>query len=257
MRRASRTLCITLVAAFLATSAGATPWALQDAQELQQQLKRAQEYIDQGEPEYALDLLEDVLGADDTMWTAHYLKGMAHGQQGDEKNALESFLAADERQPGMPDVYFMAGIASFGIGDYETCWEQTILAHQAGRDMRMEIEQLREVADPPDNLEERINAPRVLVGPMDTSVTEQNAAMESALMQVQGDLVIVQQVTARALRDSPNFGLVLARQIADYVVVVNVADLGGAASSSFENRAGDVKACALESAGTSSRVCSN
>ncbi len=208
-----------------------------DGRELQQQLKRAQEYIDQGEPAYALDLLEDVLKADDTLWTAHFLKGLAHGQMGDEKDALEAFLAADERQPGVPDVYFMAGIASFGVGDYETCWEQTILAHQAGRDMSKEIVQLREVADPPDDLAERINAPRVFVGPMDTTVTDRNASMESTLMQVRGELAVVQQQVAKALRDSPAFGLVRTRQIADYIVVVNVADYGGGAGVSFENRA--------------------
>ena len=208
--------------------------------ELQQQLKRAQEYIDQGEPEFALDVLEGVLKGDAAPWTAHFLKGMAHGQMGDEQDALEAFLAADAQQPGVPDVYFMAGIAAFGVGDYETCWEQTILAHQAGRDMRKEIVQLMEVAEPPDDLEVRINAPRIFVGPMNTSVTEQNSSMESALLQVRGELVIVQQQVAQALRESPTFGLVRARQIADYVIVVNVADYGGAAGASFENRPGDV-----------------
>jgi hypothetical protein len=211
-----------------------------DGRDVLQQLKRGQEHIDQGEPEFALDMLEDVLGSNAAPWTAHYLKGMVHGQMGDEKDALESFLAADALQPGVPDVYFMAGIAAFGIGDYETCWEQTLLAHQAGRDMPKEIAQLREVADPPDDLEERINAPRVFVGPMDTTVTENNPSMESALLPVRGQLTIVQQQVAQALRDSPNFGLVRARQIADYIVVVNVADYGGPAGTLLENRAGDV-----------------
>ncbi len=233
-------LGISVAAGFAMAGTASASGGRQDAQEQQQQLQRAQEYIDEGEPEYALDVLEKLIDADASLWTAHFLKGMAHGQMGDEKDALESFMAADERQPGVPDVYFMAGIASFGIGDYETCWEQTILAHQAGRDMSKEIEQLREVADPPDDLEERISAPRILVGPMDTSVTEQNASMESALMQVRAELAVIQQQVARALRDSPNFGLVRVRQIADYVVVVNVGDLGGAAGASLENRAGDI-----------------
>ncbi len=233
-------LGISVAASSAMSFTASTSGAPQDAQEQRQKLQRAQQYIDEGEPEYALDVLEEVIDADAALWTAHFLKGMAHGQMGDEKDALESFMAADERQPGVPDVYFMAGIASFGIGDYETCWEQTILAHQAGRDMSKEIAQLREVADPPDDLQERINAPRVLVGPMDTRVTQQNASMESALMQVRGELAVVQEQVARALRDSPNFGLVRARQIADYIVVVNVADYGGAAGASLENRAGDV-----------------
>ncbi len=231
-------LCSLLLALVVVMPAGAYQDA--DERELQQELKRAQEYINQGEPEYALDVLTDVLKADNTLWTAYYLKGIAHGQMGDEEDALDAFLAADARQPGVPDIYFMAGIASFGIGDYETCWEQTILAHQAGRDMSKEILQLREVAEPPNDLEERINAPRVFVGAMDTSVTEQNASIESAPMRVQNDLAVVQEQVAQALRASPAFGLVRARQIADYIVVVRVADYGGAAGASFENRPGDV-----------------
>ncbi len=207
---------------------------------LQQQIQRAQEYIDQGEPEYALDMLEDVLETDGTQWVAHYLKGMAYGQQGDEREALESFLAADEQHPGVPDVYFMAGIASFGIGDYETCWEQTILAHQAGRDMRKEIEQLREVSEPPDNLEERINAPRIFVGQLDTTVTEQNASMESALTRVQGELAVVPHQIAQALRDSTSLGLVRSRHVADYILVASIADYGGAARASLYQPADEV-----------------
>ena len=244
MKRIARhivALGVAMVVASTATATATGPFKLQDAQQQQQLLKRAQEHIDKGEPEKALDVIEDLLEANDRLWVAHYLKGMAHGQMGDEKDALESFLAADEHQPGVADVYFMAGIAAFGVGDYDTCWEQTILAHQAGRDMSKEILQLSEVADPPDDLEERINAPRVLVGAMDTSVTEQNSAMESALLQIQGELAVVQQQVQRALRDSPNIGLVRTLELADYVVVVNVADYGGAATASLENRPGDVQ----------------
>ena len=244
MRQVSRlivVLGVTILAASVATATAAGPLTSQDAREQQQQLERAQENIDQGEPEKALEVIEDLLEVNDNLWVAHYLKGMAHGQMGDEKDALASFLDADERQPGVPDVYFMAGIAAFGVGDYETCWEQTILAHQSGRDMSKEILQLSEVADPPDDLEERINAPRVLLAPMNTSVTEHNSAMESALMQVQGELTVVQRQVQRALRDSPNIGLVRTLELADYVLVVKVADYGGAANASLENRPGDVQ----------------
>ncbi len=235
------TLGITILAASAAGAAVAGPLAQQDVQQLQQELKRAQELINAGEPKDALDVLEDLLEVNDRLWVAYYWKGMAHGQMGDEDDALVAFLAADERQPGVPEVYLMAGIAAFGVGDYETCWEMTILAHQAGQDMSKEIVQLKEVIDPPDDLEERLNAPRVMVGPMDTSVTEHNSAMEAVLMQIQGELIVVQQQVEKALRDSPNFGLVRLRELADYVVVVNVEDYGGAASISLDGRPGDVQ----------------
>jgi tetratricopeptide (TPR) repeat protein len=206
MRQVSRlivVLGVTILAAPLATATAAGPPTSQDAREQQQQLERAQENIDQGEPEKALEMIEDLLEANGNLWVAHYLKGMAHGQIGDENDALASFLAADERQPRVPDVYCMAGIAAFGVGDYETCWEQTILAHQAGRDMSKEILQLSEVADPPDDLAERINTPRVLLGPMNTSVPEHNSAMKSVLIQVQGELTVVQRQVQRAYVTRP------------------------------------------------------
>ncbi len=236
-------LGVMILAASTLSSApvSAAPLAQQDVQELQEQLKSAQEHIDQGEPNEALDVIEDILDANDRLWVAHYLKGMAHGQKGDEDDALEAFLAADERQPGVREVYLMAGIAAFGVGDYDTCWEMTILAHQAGQDMTKEIAQLKEVIDPPDDLEERLNAPRVMVGPMNTGVTEQNSAMESVLMQIQGELAVVHQQLERALRDSPNFGLVRLQELADYVVVMSVEDYGGAASGTLGGRPGDVQ----------------
>ena len=238
------TLVVTVLAVSavtVAAAAGTGPLAQQDIQELQQQLKRAQEHINAGEPKDALEIIKDVLKANDRLWVAYYWKGMAHGQMGDEDDALEAFLAADERQPGVKDVYLMAGIAAFGVGDYETCWEMTILAHQAGQDMTKEIEQLKEVVNPPDDLEERLEAPRVMVGPMDLSVIEQNSAMESMIMQIHGELTVVQQEFEQALRDSPNFGLVRLSELADYIVVVNIEDYGGAATASLDGRPGDVQ----------------
>lgn len=235
------TFGIAILPVSAAAAAAAGPLPQQDVQELQEQLKRVREYIDQGEPKEALDVLEDMIEDNDRLWVTYYWKGMAHGQMGDEADALEAFLAADERQPGVPEVYLMAGIAAFGVGDYDTCWEMTILAHQAGQDMSKEIVQLKEVIEPPEDLEERLNAPRVIVGPMDTSVTEHNSAMEAALMQIQGELIVVQQQIEKALRDSPNFGLVRLMELADYVVVVNVEDYGGAASASLDGRPGDVQ----------------
>ncbi|HJO03863.1 MAG TPA: tetratricopeptide repeat protein [Acidobacteriota bacterium] len=244
--RSIASVVITIIAAFAAAPGIAGTLTQQKFQEQQQRLQRARDHIDQGEPREALDVLEDVIDEDDRLWVAYYLKGMAHGQMGDEDDALEAFLAADERQPGVAEVYLMAGIAAFGVGEYETCWEMTILAHQAGQDMSKEIEQLSEVIDPPDNLEERLNAPRVIVGPMDTRITENNSAMESVLMQIQGELAVVQQQFEKALRDSPNFGLVRLQELAYYVVVMSIEDYGGAVGGSLSSgRPGDVQGGAV------------
>ncbi len=233
---------LVLVTLALAVSPNPAGVGAQEADALlqDQTIRRAQWHIDHNEAEAALQLLDATLEEEGNQWTAQFLKGMALGQLGDETGALEAFLAADDLNPGIADVYFWAGIASFGIGDYETCWEQTILAHQAGRNMTLEIEQLREVADPPRDLKERLAAPRAFVAEMDTSVGEHDAGLETALLLGRVELMTVQQQLAQALRNSSQFGLVRAREIADYVVVLNVSDYGSAAYADSGKSPGNV-----------------
>ena len=228
-----------LSASLLPGSAVARPQEA-DVEFQQQSIRRAQWHIENDEPEFALRLLEGALEEDDGLWVAEFLRGMALGQLEDEKGALQAFLAADNLNPGIADVYFWAGIAAFGLGDYETCWEQTILAHQAGRNMSLEIEQLKEVADPPDNLKARLTAPRAYVAAMDTSVREHDASLDTALMLGQGELMVVQQQLGQALRDSPGFGLVRARELADYVIALSVSDYGDAAFADSASKPGDL-----------------
>ncbi len=230
---------VTLAATVSPSAAGA---AAQEVEaELQDQtIRRAQWHIDHDEAEFALRLLDSALQEDGGLWTAQFLKGMALGQLGDEKGALEAFLAADDLNPGVADIYFWAGIASFGLGDYDICWEQTILAHQAGRNMSLEIEQLKEVADPPRDLKERLKAPRAFVAEMDTSVREHDTGLDNALMLGQGELATVQQQLGQALRNSPGFGLVRARELAEYVVALSVSDYGNAAYADSASNPGDL-----------------
>lgn len=190
-----------------------TSQASQEEVRTQEALQKAQLYIDAGEPREALKEIAKALDRDEGLWTAHFLKGMALGQLGDESEALESFLHAADLSPEMPEVHCWAGIAAFGIEDYNTCWEQTILAHLAGRDMSAEFEQLKDVSDPPDDWEARIRVPRVIVGQMDTSVTKSNSTLATTLQYVQGELRVAQRMLAQALVVSPAFGLVRSRAL--------------------------------------------
>ncbi len=229
-----------LALAALAATLPPTPvaaMAQEAARELQEQtIRRAQWHIQHDEADFALRLLEDLLNEDDEVWTAQFLRGMALGQLGKERGALEAFLLADDLNPGVADVYVWAGIASFGIGDYDTCWEQTIRAHQAGRNMSLEIEQLKEVADPPSDLARRLRAPRAFLAEMDTSVRQHNTGLDAALLLGQGELFTVQQQLGQAVRDSRAFGLVRARGLADYVIGLTVSDYGNAAYSGSETK---------------------
>lgn len=232
-------LVLVALASTLSPSSAAAGPQTTDAELQQQCIRRAQWHIDNDEPEFALRLLDGALEEDDSLWTAQFLRGMALGQLEDEKGALQAFLAADDLNPGVADIYFWAGIAAFGLGDYTTCWEQTIRAHQAGRNMSLEIEQLKEVADPPDDLKKRLRAPRAFVAEMDMSAREHDAGLDTALMLGQGELLAVQRQLRQALRDSPGFGLVRVREFADYVIALNVNDYGDAAFAGSDGKAGD------------------
>ncbi len=239
-RETAATLALITLAAAL-QSFPVSAFAQQTAAELEEQIvRRAQWHIEHDEPEFALRLLEGLLDENDDVWTAQFLRGMALGQLGEEKTALEAFLAADDLNPGVADVYVWAGIASFGIGDYETCWEQTILAHQAGRNMSLEIDQLKEVAEAPRDLAQRLNAPRAFLADMDTSVRDHDTSLDTALMLGQGELLIVQQQLGRAVRDSRAFGLVRVRELAHYVIVLSISDYGNAAYAGAETKPGDL-----------------
>ena len=213
----------------------------QDAEQ-QQALQRARESIDKGEARDALDQIEKVLDEDDELWGAHFLKGLALGQLGDEKKALESFLNAADLSPATPEVHFWAGMAAFGIGDMETCWHQTILAHLAGQDMTAEFEQLKEVSDPPDDWEARIEAPRVVIGQMDTSVTQSNSTLATKFQYVQGEVRVVQRMLTQEVLESPGFGLVRSSGLADYVMRIAVTDYGDAGFEEFEVAPGELVA---------------
>jgi tetratricopeptide (TPR) repeat protein len=239
-------LMFVALAATLSPSSAAAGPQTTDAELQQQSIRRAQWHIDNDEPEFALRLLDGALEEDDSLWTAQFLRGMALGQLEDEKGALQAFLAADDLNPGVADIYFWAGIAAFGLGDYTTCWEQTIRAHQAGRNMSLEIEQLKEVADPPDDLKKRLRAPRAFVAEMDMPAREHDASLDTELMLGQGELLAVQRQLRQALRDSPGFGLVRVRELADYVIALNVNDYGDAVFAGSDGKVGDPPAEVVE-----------
>ena len=71
-------------AVLLGPGAVRTSPALQEDDRAQDALQRAQLYIDAGE---ALEEIEKALDYNEGLWTAHFLKGMALGQMGDESEA--------------------------------------------------------------------------------------------------------------------------------------------------------------------------
>lgn len=199
------------------------------SQDPQAAIQRASSLLQQDRAEDALEEIERALEANPSSAMAHYIKGMAHGRLGQDKDAQEAFLRACELNPGWSEAHFWAAMSSFRLQDYDTCWEQAILAHLAGDDLSAEFETLRGVSDPPPGFEARINAPRVYVGEIDISALEENRALENALIQSQPYLAELRRQTALAVMHSPHFGLVPRADLAQYILVVEAEDLGGQA----------------------------
>jgi len=221
-----------LIIAPAATGAVASGMQTPDAQRA---VQRASSLLQQGQAENALREVDRALEQDPSFAMAHYVRGMALGQLGREEDAQQAFLEAALYNPGWPEAHYYAALSSFRLGDYDTCWEQTILAHQAGRDLTAEIADLSNAAPPPDDLDARLNAPRVFVQEADISALQENRSAEQTLAFSQPYLHDLARQARRGIQESHHFGLVPRPDMATYVLVIEVEDLGGVAFQEMED----------------------
>lgn len=131
--------------------------------------------------------LESILTQDDTLWAAYFYRGRAQVQMGDDLGARDSFVRAAALNPGNADLHFLIATAATQLGDFETGWSQAIAAHQAGADpvaVQGLISQLTQYAPPPPDLQERLDAPKVVVLPAESD----DAALEAAALQLRTEL---------------------------------------------------------------------
>ena len=204
------------------------------AQAPDRDLQRALERLQEQDTGGALEILDALLEAHPGQWQVHFLRGMALGQRGDDREARDAFLVAADLNPGYAEAHVRAAIASFRLEDYETAWEQSILAHVAGDDMSAEFAELRRVSREPRDFEIRINAPRVWVGELDIEELMKVRAAEEILRQAQAELAELRRQLLLVLRDSPSFGLVSRVGAAQYVAEIKIDDLGDMAFDEFE-----------------------
>lgn len=211
----------------------ATP-SVAASQASDRELQLALEKLQQQDPEGALEVLEELLEAHPGQWQAHFLRGMALGQQGDDGDAREAFLTAADLNPGYAEAHVRAAIASFRLGDHDVAWEQSILAHVAGDDMMAEFAELRKVSREPDDFESRVSAPRVWVAELDIEELTRVRAAEEILRQAQAELAELRRQLLLVLRDSPSFGLVPQAGAARYIAEIKIDDVGDMAFDEFE-----------------------
>jgi tetratricopeptide (TPR) repeat protein len=201
----------------------------------QQAVQRASSLLQQNQAAEALEELDRAIEQDPSFAMAYYIRGMALGNLGREEEAQQAFLEAALYNPGWTEAHYYAALSSFRLGDYDTCWEQTILAHQAGKDLTAEIADLSNSAPPPDDLEARLNAPRVYVQEADLSSLEETRTAEQTIAFSAPYLQELAHQARRGIQDSHYFGLVPRPDMADYVFVIEVEDLGGAAFAEMED----------------------
>jgi len=125
--------------------------------------------IAEGDPEGGLRDLERAIEIEPRMAAAHFYAGQASAQLQRWESAYEHFLAAADYAPGYGDAHMQACRVAYALGKFDESWEHAILASQAGIDMESAFAGLAEQTGEPENLRQRLEAPRITIGNIDTS----------------------------------------------------------------------------------------
>lgn len=220
----------------LAVTASAAP----DLQKAQQLVNEAVRLLQAQSVEEALDKLAEAIEEEPGFAPAHYYSGLAQGQLQRHGDAFDAFVRAGELDPGNGEAYRMATISAFHTQRFDDCWQQAILAAQAGVDMSQAIQELRNFTPPPEDLEARLAAPRVVVAPIDVSRLAAGDADPGAgvgqgsgsiLAQAQADIEQIRLPLALALVESPGFAVVQAAENARYVIQIEADEIDGSGRS--------------------------
>lgn len=246
--------------------------ALAQEQEGQEGLTKAQQLTEEGrtllqqeKPQEALEVLDRAIEADPSWQFAHFFRGYAYGYLERHEDALASFQRALELAPEWADAAHMSAVAAFQTGDVEMAWDYAVRAHQSGGDIS-QLRQMMANTEQPDDLEERLSAPRIFVDNIDvegllarnenpfgravdtgvgtaSDVTNQeqeqggvqsrNTTTSKAtgtgnriLAESQADLNTLLRKTREALGNSPSFGLVPRREMSSYTLIFEIDDMG-------------------------------
>jgi len=222
---------------------------LQETERAEQLTDRAVELIKENRLGEALEMLDQAIEADDTYWQAYYQEGRIYGMREDFLMARERLLKASQLNPGHAHTHRLAWEASYRLGDYETAWDQAIRASLAGINMNQWFMEMYGKSDPPEDFEQRINAPRIFVADLEILDVEANAQLPfnrnpatNGIGTISGrpayaegvnranenafNLKRVRDNTREAVFRAPYLGSVLDLELADYVLGISVEALG-------------------------------
>jgi len=155
---------VLLLALAVVTSA---PVAAMEQETPQDLLQKGVDELDKGNPEKGLREIRKALEAAPGYPAAHFYAGMASAQMRKFKDAYDYFLVAADLSPGYGEAHKMACRVAYDLGNFDESWEQAILASQAGIDMNQAFVGLEQRKAPPADLQQRLQAPGVVVGGLD------------------------------------------------------------------------------------------
>lgn len=246
----------TLAALALAT-AGAPATPQKDADKAVELTERARGLIQEDRLGEALSLLEQAVAADDSYWQAYYQQGRIFGMREDFLMARHMLLKASELNPGHAHTHELAWEASYRIGDFENAWDQAIRASLAGADMNQRFLEMYARSDPPEDFEQRVNAPRLYVAAIEIGDVEASNHLpfnrnpaSGGIGTISGrpshadglhranenafNLKRVRDKLRDAIVDAPYLGIVLDLELADYVLGISVESLSEATPVTME-----------------------
>lgn len=206
--------------------------------------------------EQALEDLDALVRDADTYAPAHYLRGIALGSMGREREAVDAFLRATELSPGWGEAHRLAAVAALNIRDLTVAWDQAIKAHQAGADVAESFNRLLAMERAPQDLDARLAATRIYVMPLNTeklAAEQQNPwgvnviggggggiadpfSVSGSRATGQGNQKITQAQSSfynllmqmrRSLSGSRYFGVVQQPEMARYLLVIEADELDG------------------------------
>lgn len=244
-------LCVSLL------HASQTAAAQSDAERAIELTARAVELIEENRMAEALNLLEQAVEANPDNWEAFYQQGRIFGIREDYLMARQMLLRASELNPGHAHTHRLAWEAAYRIGDFENAWDQAIRASLAGIDMNQRFLEMYGRSDPPEDFEQRINAPRIYVAALDMEdvfaanqlpfnrnpatggigTISGRPAYAEGMHRANENAFNLQQVRRQAreaIFRAPYLGAVLDIELADYVVGISVESIGEAEPVAME-----------------------
>lgn len=178
-------------------------------------VSEARQAASRGELVQALEILERAARADPGLWEVECVRGAVHGMVGYWTEAMTHLGRCLELNPGLASASEALADASLNAGDLTGAWEHAIRATLAGSPTgREQLGRLREVAAAPEDLEARLQVPRVFVGEPDLLDLASNLVVNRFLVTVR-----------HALSEARGLGLVRDASLADLLITIEVNEL--------------------------------